>query len=164
MTTPQSEVKKCSCKNPFEIPEGIFGFIGEGKCSRCGLPILPTVKESPLSQCCKCEKPDLCDFSHCKGNCHTCGLPIRPVSQSVEGWEKRFSEKWRKPIANIAQWEMVVEAMKEDIKHEISTLVKEMEGLYKITPEATDFNVLRELDGFNAGISAAVEVINRLNK
>ena len=76
---PQSKVKCCEkCKGQRVIADTDGNTIPA--CHFC-----PCHKESPVSQCCKCEKPDLCGFSHCKGNCHTCGLPIRPVSQSVEG-------------------------------------------------------------------------------
>ena len=154
MTNPQSEVKKCSCKNPFEIPEGIFGFIGEGKCSRCGLPILPTVKESP-------------------------------VSQSVEGWLERgyriaptkiedldmdYEENAKAELER--RWTITILKEEADlfISTTLSTLVKEMEGLsmdgINIYDTCVEHNFVgaecKECEGFNAGISAAIEVVKKM--
>ena len=93
-------------------------------------------------------------------------------SQSVEGWEKRFdnflsSKEMHSLICGHAngegKWEIVVKRIKQNFLSAIfTTLVKEMEGKLKhnyaqLSPMMTEKEV-----GFNAGISAAVEVVKKM--
>ena len=117
-------------------------------------------------KCCECESPKLCDspcgrpFPHCD----SCLLPIHPkespVSQSVEGWHK-FEENLVSVIYSNGVDEMI-SVPKTLISYLLSTLVKEMEGLKKEIIIGDDSETESLKNGFNAGISAAVEVVKKM--
>lgn len=125
---------------------------------------------------CRCEKPSpvrssqeglYLDF------CGVCRLPLQPepstVSQSVEGWEIQYSEIADRMFREFTDevWRQKVAPYLREIKSlqstTLSTLVKEMEGL-KTNNHGEDESDYDRQDGFNAGISAAIEVVNRLKK
>ena len=87
-----------------------------------------------------------------------------PVSQSVEGYVERLAMA----ITHSEQGEYTKNEafVREIIRTLLSTLVKEMEGLCgedKIGDNGVPYRSVKS-DEFCAGISAAIEVVNRLNK
>ena len=113
---------------------------------------------TPTSKGC-CEKCDIgtkpnpeCDNPSCK--CHK----ESPVSQS-EGWTTTFLKAGTRELGiDCSILVGIVGNLIDSAKQEaLSTLVKEMEGLE--VGKGTEYN-----RGFNDGISAAQEVVNRLNK
>jgi hypothetical protein len=140
MTNPPSEVKCCECKKPRECAD-----CKKGICSstndymKCGLPIHP--KESPVSQSVEWEKQvrvllgtNEREFLFLPSDD---GFGVRPMT--------------KKDLRDI-------------VSTTLSTLVKEMEGLMKdISHDGLDAREeCDECIGFNAGISAAVEVVKKM--
>ena len=165
---------------------GLMSDIGQGTenaepyvCLRLSCPCH---KESPVSQSPfhhPSEDPALVEIDRTHNN--ETGEELEPVSQSVEGWEKEMRASWgqeyhrpegfvvRPEEANmnadrIADWWI------GKLSTTLSTLVKEMEKEMKSTENCACEGVdggscIGECDvSFNQGISAAVEVVNRLNK
>lgn len=124
---------------------------------------------SKTTECCDGE----CNHDDCCGKIpENCTHKESPVSQSVE--EDSLDQIVRDCTS-------VEPRAKSEIRRRIqaltsttlSTLVKEMEGLKKKSPEVGDYGfgaegtqayweMDRQITGFNAGISAAVEVIKKM--
>ncbi len=185
MTNPPSEVKCCEkcvgtlVNHSIEDIENV-----------CENPSCPCHKESPVSQSRLKEALESVDKQ--------VGGALRALgSQSVEGWEKEFDEKFDKmtpswegsdesvaPLLNREQADIKL-FVKSFISTTLSTLVKEMEKEKKISkhdiydgypdmgrfscrkcglafPNATPPDDCELLPDFNAGISAAVEVVKKM--
>ena len=130
----------------------------------------PCHLESPVSQFCECAQSSGShkhgDFGATCNDCHkslpTCTLVNPYVTESVsqsEGWTTTFLKAGTRELGiDCSILVGIVGNLIDSAKQEaLSTLVKEMEGLE--VGKGTEYN-----RGFNDGISAAVEVVNRLNK
>ena len=91
------------------------------------------------------------------------------MSQSVEGWEREFDERFSLPpdfmeatagnnyVPNRKYFITFPQEIKSFIRSTLSTLVKKMEGLKR-----TDETQMSEDKIFDEGISAAVEVVKKM--
>mgnify|MGYP001596330719 CR=1 FL=1 len=124
-----------------------------------------TTPQSEVKCCDRCKDYDPCYKISCP--CHH--PKESPVSQSVEGWEKRV-----KVLLGTNEREflflpsddgfgvrpMTKKDLRDILSSTLSTLVKEMEGKIISNYRPTSLNE-KEI-GFNAGISAAVEVVKKM--
>ena len=179
MTNPQSEVKCC---------EKCVGTVVNHSMERmdeyCENRDCPCHKESPVSQS-VCLHRGTANYEQGFGwRCNDCGewsgnhggspggSGKLPVSQSVEGWEKEFDERFTEigtdpafPTRKIFKLYVLTDDVKTFFSTTLTTLVKEMEGKKKEgTHNQHDCDSLfcikdRE---FDAGISAAVEVVKKM--
>ena len=150
MTNPPSEVKCCyACEGAAD------GYAKYEEDYGCQKKSCPCHTESPVSQC--VEKKECTAMANHENRCD-CGRP--------ECWEEQL--RIRVNFDKNQDREVAYLFIHRIISTTLSTLVKEMEEKMKEIPrtkedwELEDFEEKARALGFNAGISAAVEVVKKM--
>lgn len=168
---PQSEVKCCGCAKP------TLDHTNTSKCAYCGLPLRP-VSQSEINIT-PTHTEDLVTGEEYPGNTASQFSFRPPMSQSVEG-SYHAIERVLNDFKNGATYSDSIEKIQAFLSSTLSTLVKKMEGKKKDLKWFEDNYFTAEnaypsydkvndrwvgvtaKDCFNAGISAAVEVVKKI--